>query len=295
MRTVQHGHVVALTLAALVLIPSRSEAQGFRVDGTLFLVHPLPDTRSADVFAAVGNFRTGVGTDLEVGYDVQQYGVTLSGGFAGIDVGEPFSRNGIGMGRQQGMYRSAALSAHWRMPYALGRWQPTATMGYVRSGLDNVLLPGDSLPEFARSLAGTRPDTVRRLVGVNGGGVRLGIAFGREISARDFSGRMAVNIAATLDALTLGQMSYDRNRMPVSGAGRSLIPRLNVGLWWSPWAVPSAVTGDGRRALRTAGFSSPGAGTFGAARSHAPDSRRCRSGQNTARAAPCLRGGLPGT
>lgn len=234
----RHGHVVALTVAAL-LIPFCSEAQGFRVDGTLFLVHPEPDPRSAEVFGALGKFRTGMGMDLEIGYDVRQYGVTLSGGFAGIDVGEPFSRNGIDMGRQQGMYGSAALSAHWRMPYALGHWRPTTTLGYVRSGLDNVLLPGDSLPEFARSLGGTPPDTVRRLVGVNGGGVRLGIAFGREISARDFSGRMAVSIAATLDALTLGRMSYDGKRMPVPGAGTSFIPRLSVTLWWSPWAAPS--------------------------------------------------------
>lgn len=287
-------HVVALTVAAL-LIPCFSEAQGFRVDGTLFLVHPEPDQRSAEVFAAVGNFRTGLGTDLEIGYDARQYGVTLSGGFAGIDVGEPFSRNGIGMGRQQGMYRSAAFSAHWNLPYAVKGWRPRASLGYVRSGLDNVLLPGDSLPEFARSLGGTPPDTVRRLVGVNGDGVRLGIAFGREISARDFSGRMAVNIAATLDAVTLGRMSYDGNRMPVPLAGTSLIPRLNVTLWWSPWTAPPPATGDSGRALRAARFNRPDAGTFGAARSHAPDSRRCRSGRNTARAAQCRPGELPGT
>ena len=231
--------VTALTIAVVQAMALRAEAQGFRVDGALFLVHPEPDARSAVVFAALGDFRTGLGVDFELGYDVRQYGLTLSGGFAGIDVGEPFSRNGIGMGRQQGLYSSAALSAHWLAPSSLGRWRAKLSLGYVRSSLGEVLLAGDSLPAFARSLGATPPDTTRRPVGVYGAGVRFGVALGREISARDFSGRMAASIGVTLDALRLGRMSYDGKRISIPGAGASLIPRLNLALMWSPQAPPT--------------------------------------------------------
>lgn len=239
LRAARSGIVIAVTITVVHATALCAEAQGFRVDGALFLVHPEPDLRSAAVFAPLGEFRTGLGVDFELGYDVRQYGVTLSGGFAGIDVGEPFSRNGIGMGRQQGLYSSAGLVAHWRPPYPFGRWLANLSLGYIRSALDNVLLPGDSLPEFARSLGGTPPDTTRRPVGVHGAGVRLGIALGREISARDFSGRMAVSIGASLDALRLGRMSYDGSGMSIPGAGTSLIPRLNLALLWSPQAPPT--------------------------------------------------------
>ena len=208
------------------------------MDGALFLVRPELDVRSAEVFAALGRFRTALGADVGIGYDMREYGLALSIGFAGIDVGEPFSVNGIDMGRQAGIYRSAALSAQWRAPYVLRRWRPVLALGYVRSGLDNILLPGDSLPSFARSLGGPAPDTGRRLVGVNGVGLRVGIGFRRDISARDFSGRMAMNVGATVDVMTFGRMSYDGKTVRVPGAGTSFVPRLHAALAWWPRAAP---------------------------------------------------------
>lgn len=231
--------IAALATGALLSMSFRAEAQGVRIDGALFLVRPELDVQSAEVFAALGKFRTALGADVGIGYDMREYGLALSIGFAGIDVGEPFSVNGIDMGRQAGIYRSAALSAQWRAPYALRRWRLVLALGYVRSGLDNILLPGDSLPSFARSLGGPAPDTARRLVGVNGVGVRMGIAFRRDITASDFSGRMAVNVGAAVDVMRFGRMSYDGKTMRVPGAGTSFVPRLHAALAWWPRAAPS--------------------------------------------------------
>lgn len=231
--------IPALAILALLSMSYRAEGQGFRIDGALFLVRPQLDGRSAEVFAALGKFRIAPGADVGIGYDMREYGLTMSVAFAGIDVGEPFSVNGIDMGRQAGIYRSAAMSAQWRAPYGLRRWRPVLSLGYVRSGLDNILLPGDSLPSFARSLGGPAPDTARRLVGVSGAGLRVGIGLRRDISASDFSGRMAMNVGATLDVVRFGRMSYDGMNMRVPGAGRSLVPRVHAALTWWPGAAPT--------------------------------------------------------
>lgn len=206
------------------------------MDGGLILVRPEVRGSTAEVFAAIGGFRAGLGVDLETGYDVGRYGASVSIGFAGVDVGEPFSRDGIDMGRQQGLYSSAALTGHWRTPYEFRRWRPMVSIGYVRSALGEILLAGDSLPQFARSLGGPAPDTVRRPIGVKGGGLRVGIAVARGISARDFSGRMAMNIGFTVDAVRYREMTYGAGRLPIPGAPVSVIPRVQLAVWWSPGA-----------------------------------------------------------
>lgn len=216
--------------------PSSTEAQGWRVDGGLIVVRPEVRGSSAEVFAAIGGFRAGLGVGLETGYDVGRYGASVSFGFAGVDVGEPFSRGGIDMGRQQALYSSAALTGHWRTAYEFRRWRPMVSIGYVRSALGEILLAGDSLPQFARSLGGPAPDTVRRPIGVTGSGLRVGIAVAREISARDFSGRMALNIGATVDAVRYGELTYGAGRMSIPGPIVSVVPRLHVAVWWSPRA-----------------------------------------------------------
>ena len=226
----------AIIAALAALAPASARAQGVRYDLVLFVVQPSLDAQSRQVFERLGAFRPGIGADLGIGFDVRQFGATLSGGFAGIDVGEPIIRDGINMGREPGIYRSAAVVGRWHPRGSLAGWRPDVSVGYVRSGLDNVLLLGDSLPAFARGLGGQSPDTARRPVGIKGDGVRLGTGLQRPISAQDFSGIVVLSIQASLDAVRFREVSYNGQRMRIPDPGMSTIPRLSVSLRWSPGA-----------------------------------------------------------
>ena len=212
------------------------QAQGARYDLVLFIVQPSLDAQSGRVFERLGGFRPGVGADLGIGFDVRQFGATLSGGLAGIDVGAPMTRDGIDMGREAGIYRSAALVGRWHSRFGLKGWRPDVSVGYVRSGLDNILLPGDSLPTFARDLGAQSPDTVRRPVGIRGHGIRFGMGLERPISAQDFSGVVVLSIRTNLDAVRFREVSYNGQRARIPDPGMSMIPRLSVSLRWSPSA-----------------------------------------------------------
>lgn len=232
------GTIVAAALVALAgtLPTACAQAQGVRYDLVLFVVRPSLDAQSGQVFERLGRFRPGLGVDLGIGFDARQFGATLSGGFAGLEVGEPITRNGIGMGREPGIYNSAALVGHWRPRYVLGHWRAHVSLGYVRSGLNNVLLMGDSLPSFARGLGAEPPDTVRRPVGISGHGIRFGMALHRGISAQDFSGRVAISIATTLDAVRFREVTYNGRSARIPDPGTAIIPRLSVSFRWSPRA-----------------------------------------------------------
>lgn len=229
---------VGIPLLAGMIASNPLAAQGIRLDLTAFVVRPSLDARSGEVFARLGRFRPGFGTDLGVGYDVGQFGATLSGGFAGLEIGAPVTRGGIDMGRESGIYRSIALLGHWRPGRHIGRWRPVVSAGYVRSGLDNVLLAGDSLPAYARTLAADPPDSVRRPVGIAGSGARLGVALERGISAVDFSGRVVLSVEAASDVVRFREVTYAGRRAPIPSPGTALIPRLVVSLRWSPRAAP---------------------------------------------------------
>jgi hypothetical protein len=262
---------VGVALLAGMAVSNPLAAQGIRLDLTAFLVRPNLDARSGEVFARLGRFRTGIGTDLGVGYDVRQFGATLSGGFAGLEIGAPVTRDGIDMGRESGIYRSIALLGHWRPRRRIGRWRPVFSAGYVRSGLDNVLLAGDSLPAYARALGADPPDSVRRPVGIAGSGARFGVSLERAVSAVDFSGRVVVSVEAASDVVRFREVSYAGRRAPIPNPGTALIPRLVVSLRWSPRAAaiaerPVARVGeladvaglsDGREPTRAVG-STPG-------------------------------------
>ena len=232
-----------IVLFAGMAVSTPLAAQGIRLDLSLFLVQPRPDARSGEVFAGLGSFRPGLGADLGIGYDVRNVGVTLSGGFAGVEVGAPITRDGIGMGREPGMYRSVTLIGHWRPARRIGRWRPVLSAGYLKSGLDNVLLRADSLPAYARMLTADPPDSVRRPVGVAGSGIRIGIALQRPISAADFSGRMVLSLEATSDIVRFREVSYAGRSAPIPNAGTSSSPRLAVSLRWSPRAPENAAVG----------------------------------------------------
>lgn len=230
----------ALRIALLVGLAALRPvgAQRSRLDLTLFLVQPRAAARSGEVFAGLGTFRPGIGTDFGVGYNGGNVGATLSGGLAGVEVGARITRNGIDMGREPGIYRSLALMGHWSPPLRIGRWRPLYSAGYLRSALDNVLLRADSLPGFARSLAPDPPDSIRRPTGISGSGVRAGIALQRAISAPDFSGRMVLSIEAATDIVRFRKVSYAGRRAPIPGPGTSLSPRIAVAIRWSPRAPP---------------------------------------------------------
>jgi hypothetical protein len=157
---------VGVALLAGVATSNPLAAQGIRLDLTAFVVRPNLDTRSGEVFARLGRFRAGIGADLGVGYDVRQFGATLSGGFAGVEIGAPVTRDGIDMGRESGIYRSIALLGHWRPRRRIGRWRP------VFSGLSD----------------GREPT---RAVGPTPGGRRSSLNAGRGTRARAGRGNMS--------------------------------------------------------------------------------------------------------
>lgn len=224
----------ALAIAGIVSRPCLASAQGFRLDLSTYVAFPDPRGTSARVFEGLGQVRPGLGMDLGIGYDRGAFGLGLSGGFASIEVGEPVTRNGIGMGREPGIYRSAALVGQWNPGFAMGRWRPTLSLGAVRTGIDNVLLRADSLPEFARPLA-SAPDSMRRPAGISGSGLRLGLGFQRDIST-DFAGRMTLALRGAVDVVRFGRMEYDRRRGPIPAAPLSLVSRGILALHWSPRA-----------------------------------------------------------
>lgn len=243
MVTIAAGWAAATTLALRMLVavasitvaPAGTSAQGVRLDLATYVAVPALDAASARVFQGLGAVRPGLGIDFGIGYDRGPFGVVLTGGFAGIEVGKPVVRDGIGMGRVPGIYRNGALMGHWTPSYALGRWRPVLALGVVREGIDNVLLRADSLPAFAQPLAPSA-DSARRPAGVNGSGIRVGVGFQREISAADFSGRMTLGLNGVLDVVRFGHMEYDGRRGTIPDAGVSLIPRATVALKWSPRA-----------------------------------------------------------
>ena len=227
-----------LVVAAGMAASTPLAAQGTRLDLTLFAIQPSLAARSSEVFAGLGRFRPSLGADFGLGYDIRDVGVTVSGAMAGVEVGAPVTRNGIGMGRETGIYESVALLGSWRPPRHLGQWRPTITGGFMASSIDNVFLRADSLPEYARALTAEPPDSVRRLVGVSGSGIRVAASMERPISATDFSGRMALAVELVADIVRYREASYDGRRTAIPDPGTSVSPRLGISLRWSPRARP---------------------------------------------------------
>ena len=129
-------HVAWLAMTALSLMTMAPEAwgqrRGVRLEFGSFVVQPLLDDRSGELFERIGKFRPGLGTSMAIGYDTHGFGATATLELAGLDIGAPRTRNGIDMGRESGIFRSAGFLAHWSPNSRPLLWQPLLTAVYVK-------------------------------------------------------------------------------------------------------------------------------------------------------------------
>lgn len=250
-RAVVWPSMMALALAAAAQAAA-AQRGGVRLELGAFAVQPILDDRSGEVFERIGKFRAGPGTSLAVGYDRRRFGATVALDLAGLDIGPPRTRDGIGMGRESGIFRSAGFLGHWSPNRRIGTWQPLLTVGYVRQGLDNVLVPPDSLPEFARDLRRDPADVTARPAGITGSGVRLAGALERNAAWMELPGTVTLSVELSGDITTFTTVTYDGRERRLPDAGTGIIPRLAVTLRWSPRtrAATPGMAGQQQRAER---------------------------------------------
>lgn len=205
----------------------------------VFLTKPYLDARSGAPFEEVGAFRAGPGTTIGIGYDRGRVGATVAFELAGLEVGEPRERDGIGMGREMALAGSFTLLGHWRLTRGLRNWQPVLSAGYARQWVGEVELAPDQMADALRHPgASGQPDSTRHSVGVAGQGARLG--FGLE---RSLASGLALLVEGTGDLIMFGRNTLDHLETAIQedhtislepGVGFS--PRVALILRWTPRA-----------------------------------------------------------
>lgn len=219
---------------------------GVHLDYGALLARPYLDDNSGEVFEQVGRFRPGLGVRVGIGYDIRRFGATLFAEFAGIEIGPERERDGINMGRESGILRSYGLAAEWRPARRVAAWQPVLSAGYLRQGVDNVLLARDQLPAYARDSTVAPGDASTRPAGVAGSGVRLSGSLDRVLPGAGLPGRLVLRASAGGDLVRFTRVRYDFAEWPIPGSGWGLTPHLSFALQWSPGA-PSSDPANVRR------------------------------------------------
>lgn len=236
------GAIVRWTLLLISILstarPADAQTRGVRLQYGPFVARPYLDERSGELFEKVGRLRAGPGVVVGLGYDIRQVGATAAAEFAGPDIGPPRERDGIPMGRASTILRSLVLLAHWSPERRFGAWRPVLSAGYVRQGIDNVLLRPDQLPPFARD--SVQEGSEARPGGIAGSGVRLGLALERVFSGSGLPGRLAFRLEGAGDLIVFTRMTYDGNEQPLPEPGRGFTPRVTAALHWSPSRAPDA-------------------------------------------------------
>lgn len=204
--------------------------RGFRLTYGVSLAKPFLDQRAQGPFAAIGEFRAGPGIQIGVGYGLHRWEVAATADFAGLDVGEPFERDGIAMGRRTSILRAFGVEARWSPPGSEMRgWRPWVGGGYVRSALDNVLVRRDQLPASLRD----SPRTVEAAnetepAGIAGSGIRAGVG-----AERDLTPSLALRLHVAGDYVRYHRFIYGVGDFTWDG-GTGWIPRLSAALRWAP-------------------------------------------------------------
>lgn len=243
--------VVWLGVALAFAVPARGQEAGLSlpperpsgarlVFGPLFL-KPVLDDAGAELFDTAGRFRGGPGATVGIGYDRGPVGVTVLMEMAGLEVGEPRERNGIGMGRASAVASSFAALVHWSPQRGIGRWQPLVTAGYTRQTVGKVQFAAGQLPSVLQHpTANGEPDAAEHAVSVSGGGARVGIGMERALGGGyGLAGRvgMLVEGSADLSILDTGTAAAitppHASRARLQNTRFSFIPRLAVVLRWS--------------------------------------------------------------
>lgn len=213
-----------------------AQRQGVHLDYGALLARPYLDGSSGELFRQLGRFRPGLGVRVGIGYDVNRFGATLFAEFAGVEVGPERERDGIGMGRESGIFGSYGLAVEWRPAEGARTWQPALSAGYLRQGVTNVLLTSDQLPDYVRDSTSTPGDASARPAGVDGAGIRLLGILERELPGSGLPGRLTLRASAGTDLVRFTRASYGREEWRIPAPGWGIAPQVGVMLRWSPGA-----------------------------------------------------------
>lgn len=218
--------VVAQDGRTRAMDPGRS---GIRVTYGPSMTRPFLDPRAHAPFAAIGEFRPAPGLRAGVGYAIGEWEAAATADFAGPELGEPFERDGISMGRHTSILRALGAEVRWfPAGWEVRRWRAWVSAGYVRSALDNVSVRTDQLPDALRELTDSAAGGETRPAGIGGSGVR--VSAGLE---RDLSPTLALRLAAASDHLRYRGFTYGGRDFVWEG-GRGWVPRFAVLLRWAP-------------------------------------------------------------
>ena len=236
-------HVAAVTSALALAASGAARAQepaeppdslragaGFRLTYGATLAVPYLDEEAHAPFAELGDFRPGLGIQVGAGYRVGDLELMGTVDFAGLDVGEPFERDGIPMGRRTSILRAFGLTLWWEPPrLEISGWRGRFGVGYVGGSVDNASVPPDSLPaeleEFARTV---EPVRETQPVGVGGRGLRLGVG-----AERDFGRTLAARLQLDAELMRYRSFIVRQDHFEWEG-GRGWVPRLAALLRWAP-------------------------------------------------------------
>ena len=237
MKRVIHFILCAGVTSALAAAEAAAQVSrvpsGLSVGFDVFVTRPLPNGVAREPFDSIGRFRAGPGTSLVIGYGGSALGVALRAEMAGLEIGEPFERGGIPMGRRSALQQAYGLTVDWRPP--LGPWgvRPEILAGVFQSHLGEVSVPLRQLPAYARdSAAGS--DSALVGLGLRGTAIRIGVAAERTITLLE--GEASLRAEITLDQVAFGTLRVGERTVGLPRRARADIPRIAIGLRWRPLA-----------------------------------------------------------
>lgn len=207
------------------------DADGFRLFYGPTAAKPRIDDTARLPFIALGDdFQMGLGIRLGLGYQTRNLELAGTAEYAGLDVGDPFERNGIDMGRRSSILRAYVISLWWSPPALRYReYRGRVGVGYLGSGLDNVMVDPTQLNEELRGFVREVQETdEEQPTGISGTGFRVGAGV-----ERDFSPTLALQAHLEADFLDYRTFIFDMERFRWDG-GSGWIPRLAVVLRWAP-------------------------------------------------------------
>lgn len=210
--------------------PAADGSAGFRLTYGTSIAKPVPNSRARAPFAAIGEFRAGPGIQIGVGYGMRRWEVAATADLAGLDVGEPFERDGIAMGRRTSILWAFGREARWSPPgWEVRGWEPWIGAGYVRSALGNVSVRPDQLPEPLQGLARTaEPGNGAHPAGIAGAGIRTGVGAERALAPS-----LALRLHLAGDYLRYRRFIFGADDFAWEG-GTGWVPRLSAALRWAP-------------------------------------------------------------
>lgn len=219
----------AVATAQQVTSDGVADRSGIHLSYGLTVSMPILDKGAERPIAALGEVRAGPGVQIGIGYQRRSFNIELVAGLAGLEIGEPIERNGIGMVRETFILRDVAVIGSWK-PAAtrLGAWYTVISAGIAWASLDNFTIPAEQLPADLRDAAGSDKPSVEGLAGIGGSGFRFGIQ-----PERSFSPSLALRLGLTIDAVDFRTFTFDGARAP-RGRRWRMGPAILHAPDWSP-------------------------------------------------------------